>query len=211
MSAGRSGALLIDEVVESHERYLVEVVERFGLCPWAKQTRLQNRMRTHVVRGDALCLGVLEPVLEDWARDEAMDVGFVIAPRFGGGFDALARFGEHLTDSCGGRFLSAAFHPDASATAGAVRFFRQAPHPTLQLVRRVRLEALRAQDPPHYKDIFSLVPADLEPGAPAEPIATSILARNRQTLDRRGRADLQRILDAIKAGPRRAVCGQRRK
>ena len=168
----------IDDVVESHERYLVEVVERFGLCPWAKQTRVQNRMRTHVVLGDALSLGVLGPVLEGWARDAGMDVGFVIAPHFGGGFDALARFGERLSDSVGGRFLSAAFHPDASATAGAVRFFRQAPHPTLQLVRRARLQALRAQDPPHYKDIFTLVPEDLEPGDPAE--VTAIL---RQILD----------------------------
>ena len=207
MSAGRSRAPLVDEVVESHERYLVEVVERFSLCPWAKQTRLQNRMRTHVVLGDALCLEALGPVLEGWARDETMDVGFVIAPHFGGGFDALARVGEDLTDSFGGRFLSAAFHPNANANAGAVRFFRQAPHPTLQLVRRARLEALRAQDPPHYKDIFTLVPADLEPGAPVEPIAASILARNRQTLRRRGRADLQQILDAIKG--RRYV--QRRK
>jgi hypothetical protein len=75
-------------------------------------------------------------------------------------------------------FLSAAFHPNAPQAAGVIRFLRQTPDPTVQLVRRSRLQEARAQDPPHYQDIFNLDLHALESGAPVRTVAAAVLAHN---------------------------------
>jgi len=138
-------------------------------------------------------------VLEGWDTDESIDVAFVIAPRFGDGSEAFAQWAALLAALVDQRFLSAPFHPGVDKTAGSVRFFRQTPDPTVQLVRRARLEEVRAQDPPHYKDIFSLSMRDLEADQAPKTVAASVIERNQRTLDREGRNALQAIVDDIYA------------
>jgi hypothetical protein len=184
--------------VRLHERYHLEVIERFALCPWAKHARLENRTRTHVVL-DTPCLpNELAPVIKGWDADESIDVAFIIAPTFDDGPEAFARWTASLAALLDDRFLSAPFHPGMEAT-GSVRFFRQSPDPTVQLVRRTRLEEVRAQDPPHYKDIFTLSMGDFEPGRAPKAIAASVIEHNQRVLDREGRDALQAILDDIYA------------
>jgi hypothetical protein len=190
---------LAREAIRLHDRYQVELIERFALCPWARHAREANRTRTHVVL-DAPCLpNELEPVLEGWDADDSVDVAFVIAPKFEDGPDAFARWAVSLAALVDDRFLSATFHPGVDEVAGSVRFFRQTPDPTAQLIRRSRLEEVRAQDPPHYKDIFSLSIEDLHADRAPKTVAASVIEHNQRVLDREGRDTLQAILDDIYA------------
>jgi hypothetical protein len=190
---------LAREAIRLHDRYQLELIERFALCPWAKQARAQNHTRTHVVLDTACLPNELAPVLEGWDEDESIDVAFVIAPRFDDGPEAFARWAVSLAELLDGRFLSAPFHPGAIETAGSVRFFRQTPDPTVQLVRGARLEEARAQDPPHYKDIFTLSMRDLEADRAPKTVAASVIEHNQRVLDREGRDAVQAILDDIYA------------
>ncbi len=138
------------------------------------------------------------PVLAQWAADETVDVAFVIAPRFTTGADAFAAWATSLGEQRSDVFLSAPFHPGAPESAGSIHFLRQSPDPTVQLVRRIRLEEIRAQDPPHYTDIFDLDLRQLEAEkAPCE-VAASVVAHNERMIEREGRAEIRRILDDIR-------------
>lgn len=190
---------LAREAIRLHDRYQLELIERFALCPWAKQARAQNHTRTHVVLDTGCLPNELAPILEGWDEDESIDVAFVIAPRFDDGPEAFERWAVSLAALLDGRFLSAPFHPGAAETASSVRFFRQTPDPTVQLVRRARLEEARAQDPPHYKDIFTLSMKDLQADRAPKTVAASVIEHNQRILDREGRNALQAIVDDIYA------------
>ncbi|MGB5810147.1 MAG: hypothetical protein WBG86_06430 [Polyangiales bacterium] len=200
MSPSAPRSLDAADAIRRLERYHDEVVERFGLCPWAKHARAAGRTRVHVVvspePGDTI-----GEVVRSWVADDAIDVAFVIAPWFTDGFEALEVWGHTLRSMSEDAFFVAAFHPGAPPTAGTVRFFRQTPDPTIQLIRRTRLEEVRAADPSHYQDIFTLTLDDLQ-RPPAASIATTVLAHNESTLTREGRPTIQTILDNIQADKR---------
>lgn len=199
MSAINPRARLTREAVRLHERYHRELIERFALCPWAKHARDEDRTRAHVVLDDPCPADELLPVIESWDADESVDVAFVIAPRFGGGPEAFSKWANSVAALLDQRFLSAPFYPRADEGAGSVRFFRQTPDPTVQLVRRSLLEEVRAQDPPHYKDIFTLSMRDLEADQAPKTVAAAVIERNQRILDREGRNALQAIVDDIHA------------
>ena len=190
---------LAREAIRLHDRYQLELIERFALCPWAKHAREANRTQTHVLLDTPCVPDELAPVLERWDTDQSVDVAFVITPKFGDGPEAFARWAASLAALLDDRFLSALFHPGVDQTAGSVRFFRQTPDPTVQLVRRARLEEVRAQDPPHYKDIFTLNIKDLQADRAPKTVAASVIEHNQRVLDREGRDTLQAILDDIYA------------
>ena len=161
-----------------HRRYQEEIVERYAVCPWAKSARQAGRVRAHVV-ADVQCDATrLKALIDAWADDEACDVAFIILPRFDGGMDAFDQLTAEVGELRPDEFLSAPFHPGAPEDGGVIRFLRQTPDPTIQLVRRSRLDEVRSQDPAHYQDIFSLDLDALKPGAPARTVAASVLAHN---------------------------------
>ncbi|MEM8609487.1 MAG: DUF1415 family protein [Myxococcota bacterium] len=180
----------VAEALALHDRYQQDVVERLGICPWARKARFEGRTRTHVILDPSAEASVLDAVLEAWVADGTVEVGFVILPRFRDGFSALERWGDALSERTASAFFAAAFHPDAPADAGPVRFFRQSPHPTVQLVRRTRLEEVRAQDPCHYADIFTLTLEDLRGSGPRKTAAAAVLDHNRRLLEQQGRDEL---------------------
>ena len=165
------------DALARHRRYQKEVVERYAVCPWAKAARKSGRVRAHVVAGviDASELG---PLVDRWAVDRDCDVGFVIVPGFDAGIEAFDRWSAHVGKLRGDVFLSAPFHPNAPSDSGVVRFLRQTPDPTVQLVRRSRLDEVRAQDPPHYQDIFTLDLDALSSETPSTTIGASVLSHN---------------------------------
>jgi len=186
------------EALRLHERYHLELIERFSVCPWAKPARAGGRTRAHVVTDARCTLEELAPVLDAWAHDPAVDVAFVIAPRFDAGSDAFAQWATSLAEHQGGVFFAAPFYPSAAASAGSIQFLRQAPDPTVQLVRRTRLEEIRAQDPPHYADIFELDIRDLNTRKAPQSVAASVVSHNARMIEREGRAEIQRILEDIR-------------
>lgn len=137
-------------------------------------------------------------MLASWEADDTVDVGFVIAPRFTAGADAFAAWARSIGDAHRDVFLVAPFHPQVSEPAGPIQFLRQTPDPTVQLVRRIRLDEIRAEDPPHYRDIFNLDLRDLAAEKAPRTVAASVLAHNERMIDREGRAEIRGILDDIR-------------
>ena len=188
---------LAREALRLHERYHRELIERFSVCPWAKPARADGRTRAHVVVEASCSPEELQSVLMDWAADPSVDVAFLIAPRFAGDADSFADWAASIGEQQREAFLTAPFFPNVGDSAGAIQFLRQTPDPTVQLVRRSRLEEIRAQDPPHYTDIFDLDLRELEAHKAPRTVAASVLAHNQQMLERKGRAEIQRLFNDI--------------
>lgn len=198
MSAADSHDVLAREALRLYERYQRELIERFSICPWAKAARLAGRTRAHVLTDGLADSATLTPIVDQWAAEEAVDVAFIIAPRFEAGVEAFADWSAAIGRSSGGVFIAAAFHPESSGGAGVVQFLRQTPDPTTQLVRRATLETIRAQDPPHYTDIFDLNLGELQSATQVRTVAASVLTHNARLMEREGRDCLQRIIDDIR-------------
>lgn len=142
------------EVIRVYERYAVEVVERFDLCPWAERARQAGRVEPRVLfDSDPSHQGSALEAITQLASDERVEVGLLLFPCL----DIGRRDFEHYlrilrqTDSERyepglGPFAMAAFHPDAEADLGhadrLVPFIRRSPDPTIQLVRKSLLDEL---------------------------------------------------------------------
>lgn len=194
---------LAGEALRLHERYHQELIERFSVCPWAKPARADGRTRTHVVTDASCNPEELTPIVSGWAADATVDVAFVIAPRFAGPAGAFADWATSIVQTHSDVFLTAPFYPAVPDSSGSIQFLRQTPDPTVQLVRRIRLEEIRAQDPPHYADIFALDLRDLESAKAPRTVAASVIAHNERTIEREGRDEIQRIFDDIREDRRR--------
>ncbi|HZJ64539.1 MAG TPA: hypothetical protein VFD36_13550, partial [Kofleriaceae bacterium] len=134
------------EVLRILERYLVEVVERHALCPWARAAREQGELAVGIVWGT--------PALDAWVAEAerllalpATRVAMVIAPEIAVSREAL----RALRDVVAARIPSAGvadFHPaaalDLATPARLVPFLRRSPDPLLQLVPLALIDGMRA-------------------------------------------------------------------
>lgn len=133
------------EVLRILERYLVEIVERYELCPWARSAR---------ERGE-LAVGILwsAPSLDSWVTeaerliaDPRTRVAMVVAPELAISREAF----RALREVVAARIPLAGvadFFPDAAldlaTPARLVPFLRRAPDPLLQLVPLHLIDAVR--------------------------------------------------------------------
>jgi hypothetical protein len=144
---------LIREARRIHARYVREVVEAFGLCPFAIKAREEGASRD-VVRIDVS--PSVRSVLADvraLAMEPHVEVAFVVFPRWRIDRRGLARFVEevrsaHQSDEGGLVMTMEGFHPEAEldlATPGQlVAFLRRTADPAIQLTRLSVLERVRA-------------------------------------------------------------------
>jgi hypothetical protein len=176
------------EALARHRRYQEDVVEEYAVCPWAKAARQAGRLRAHVILGASPHPRELETLIDEWADDAECDAGFIIAPNFIEGIDAFDHWAAAVGALRSDAFLGAPFHPNAPPDAGVVRFLRQTPDPTVQLVRRSKLDEIRAQDPPHYQDIFALNLHALQSSTPMRTVAAAVLAHNTRLVAEQGDA-----------------------
>jgi hypothetical protein len=183
------------EVRRILDRYLVEVVEAFGLCPWARSARLANTIAVEILWGEpdaAAFAGAATRALADGT------VAMVVAPTLTLSSAELRR----VRDDVAARVPTAGvadFHPDAAldttTPARLVPFLRRSPDPMLQLVPLAILDEVRA--PPVAADRARQV-AILR-GAPAPvDVAASIASTNHATVSARA-AEITAILDDIAA------------
>jgi hypothetical protein len=135
-----------------NDRFLVEVVEGWSLCPFARATRLAGQLAREVVFGeDATTLA---------QRAHRHDAGgaqivLLILPSWTGDARAFERFVDEVRQtydaSKPAAFAMAPFHPDTAfhtdTPARLVGLFRRAPDPTIQLVRYTALDAARRRAP----------------------------------------------------------------
>ena len=187
------------EVLRILDRYLIEVVERYDLCPWARSARLGGEVGVTIVWGT--------PSLEDWvSAAEALlarpivRVAMVVAPELAVTPAELRALRNRVVTRLPQAGI-ADFHPEAvldlATPARLVPFLRRAPDPLLQLVPLSLLGTVRA--PPPARDLAEQ--ARLLEGLgppPRADIAERIAAANHATAVRH-MAEITAALDAIAA------------
>ncbi len=141
--------------LEVYERYAVEVVERFGFCPWARAAREAGEVTLRVVFSadpDDFAES-LRHLSELHRQAPETDIALFIYPLLDLdrlGFEDYARRLRHRAEGNPEKldaFAMAAFHPSASVDLShpdrLVPYVRRSPDPTLQLVRNSALSSIK--------------------------------------------------------------------
>jgi hypothetical protein len=195
------------EVLRILERYLVEVVERHELCPWARATREHHELSAGVLWGT--------PSLAQWIAEAerllatpGTRIAMVVAPELAASRAELAA----VRDGVAARIPSAGvaeFHPaadlDLSTPARLVPFVRRSPDPLLQLVPFAVIDAVRAVGaaPPAAARAQQATMLGGHAAAPRRELAERIAAANHATVAAH-HAAITAVLDAIAADRRAA-------
>ena len=156
----------VAEVRRLLDRYLLEVVEAFGLCPWAKSARTGGELAVDVLWG--------QPSLLDWTESAkallaraGTRVAMVIAPELAAAPRELRDIRNAVSGTLDG-FGIADFHPDAgidlATPARLVPALRRSPDPLLQLVPLSLLDSLRGtQTVLDREDIMKIIAGTMPP------------------------------------------------
>jgi hypothetical protein len=135
----------VREVRRLLDRYLVEIVEYYDLCPWARTSRTDGELAVEILWGT--------PTVEEWVAASArafasseIRVAMLVAPEL-----KITRTELHdVRDRVAKRADSlgiAEFHPaatfDAQTPARLVPFLRRSPDPLLQCVPLSLLDQVR--------------------------------------------------------------------
>jgi hypothetical protein len=192
------------EVMRVLGRYLVEVVERYELCPWARAARERGEIAVGVLWG--------EPALDAWIAEATRllaapetRIAMVDAPELAIARGALGA----LRDAVAARMPAAGvaeFHPaaelDLATPPRLVPFLRRSPDPMLQLVPLAIIDAVRAGQPmPGLAQQASMLGGRAEP--PRRDVAVRIAEANHARVTRDGAA-IAAVLDDIAADRRAA-------
>jgi hypothetical protein len=185
---------------------VVEVVERFGLCPWADRARREGRV-TEVVF-DQTNPDAFDPSLASMAQlatRSAIDVALFIYPCIALNRLDFEHFARRLRALDADRhppgeipFAMAAFHPDALPVLvnpdRLVPFLRRTPDPTLQLVRESTLTRVRGDA--HGTSFYE--PHLVNVSSPPEPDIRERIARtNHEMVTRVGVETLEAVFADI--------------
>lgn len=199
------------ETLRLNRRYLVEVVERFALCPWAARSRLEGQVTECVFQQESP--DDFDPSLAritNLVGHTTIEIALFIYPRIGVGrldFDHFLRrlrALDHDRHEIGQvPFAMAAFHPDATPQLDdperLIPFLRRSPYPTLQLVRTTALERVRG----HEMEGTAYLDLDLHAlptlGTAPPPLRERIARHNLATVEREGVAKVEGAIRAILA------------
>jgi hypothetical protein len=196
------------ETKRLYQRYALELIEAFDLCPYASRARIDERTAERVMtQPNPTDDEVLEWV-RALGRDPKVEVAFAIFPCLVIERLALNLWVERLRHTHqaepGGLIMTMeGFHPTAApdlTTPGRlVPFLRRTPHPTIQLTRLSALERVR-RSAPHGTGFVDLASVDLRAFL-AIPIPDSVSERiadnNREKVIEVGVPALQAVLDDI--------------
>jgi hypothetical protein len=148
---------LVRETLRLNHRYLVEIVEAFGLCPWAERTRTEQRLARAVLLQTTTQPEAAVQRISAWSEEQHVDVGLLIFPNLRLGRSEFERFSgavgaaySALAPLQSPKMALAAFHPAAEANFQSperlVPFVRVTPDPTIQVVRIRALERVRSRE-----------------------------------------------------------------
>jgi hypothetical protein len=200
----------VREATRLHDRYVVEIVEQFGLCPWATRARLGGRLRVEVsLQTDDADTGKALDTLSRWATDESMEVGFLLFPRLALARAEFDRFTSKVRSEEATRhelglapFAMVAFHPAGPPSLEdperLIPFLRRTPDPCIQVIRIAVLERVRGSVP----EGTQFVDVALLDAAVTGPVEVSVRDRvgraNLETARRVGIDELRRCMDDIR-------------
>ncbi|HEX2677082.1 MAG TPA: DUF1415 family protein [Polyangiales bacterium] len=188
------------EAVRVYLRYAQEAVEALGLCPWARAAREEGRVELRVVFGREPQLTAALAAIDSVSARAETDIALLLFPELELDRVPFAHFVSELRAADAARyavgdapFALADFHPNAVADTGTperlVPFIRSSPDPTVQLVRRSALEAVRMTDAQgtSFFDASRMSLAELlDSAAPTPPLAQRIAKQNLRTLEKLG-------------------------
>ncbi len=142
------------EVMRLLDRYLVEIVEEYDLCPWARNSRQNGEVAVEVLWGTPDIATWVDAGKRMLAQPNAK-VAMVIAPELAIGRIPLHSVRNEVADAITWAGV-AEFHPDAdldlASPARLVPFTRRSPDPMLQLVPLATLESVRGTLPVADRD-----------------------------------------------------------
>lgn len=187
------------EVLRILTRYLVEVVEAYDLCPWARSARTNGEVAIEVLWG--------APPIDTWiaAARRALDrpatrVAMVVAPELAIEPRALRTIRDEVSAVIRDTGV-AEFHPrgiyDATSPARLVPYLRRSPDPLLQLVPLSLLQTVRGAPPAVDRALQMQILSGLA-APPRGDVADRIAADNHATVAVHKR-ELAATLDAITA------------
>jgi hypothetical protein len=139
----------LGEVRRLLDRYLVEIVEAYDLCPWARPARLGGELAVEVLWGapddDDFVFHAEQLLMREETR-----VAMIVAPELLVTPAELHAIRDHVVSRVPSAGV-ADFHPEAPldlvSPARLVPFLRRSPDPLLQLVPLELLRAVRASPP----------------------------------------------------------------
>ncbi len=202
---------LAAEAKRVHDRYVVELVEALKVCPWAERARLDGHTRQVVITGASPSIDDALAGAAELAGDPRVEVGFLLFPRFEVDRPSFERFVSTLRRAdaeragvSGPAMAMAAFHyeaaPDLAAPHRLIPFLRRSPDPTVQLVRRSVLEALRGPGDhgtafvdPSTTDLLAFLHAKKKP-----PLHERVAQVNAETVRELGIAHIESMLREIR-------------
>ena len=185
------------EVHRIWTRYLVEVVEAFELCPWAKSARINDEIAIGVVPGTPDDGAWVACATELLARPTTR-VAMVVAPELAIAPLALRVVRDRVAAAMPAHGV-ADFHPggalDLTTPARTVAFARRSPDPMLQLVPLALLQTVRAPPPVADRARQAAILRGAVP-APELGVAERIAATNHATIAAR-HAEIEAVLADI--------------
>ena len=187
------------EVLRILDRYLIEVVERYDLCPWARAARLGGEVAAGVLWGAPSEDAWVDAASALLARPGARVV-MVVAPELAITPSALRAIRSRIVVRLPHAGI-ADFHPqatlDLATPARLVPFLRRAPDPLLQLVPLSLLATVRG--PPQTVDLARQVLLLGGLGPPPRPDAAARIAAANHATTTLHAAEIEAALDAIAA------------
>ena len=181
-----------------NERWIHEVVERFGICPFAEPSMKAGAVARRVV----LRLDEARALVDELAGATKIEVALLIFPTVtmsAADFDAWCAPLREANPA----FVAAVFHPETpyelTTPAQSVGFFRRAPDPTLQLVRVSVLDQVRGSGGKFMFDFSAAAWAELKKREHRLPTSERIARDNHARVVRDGISTLQAIYDDIRA------------
>jgi len=138
------------EVRRILERYLVEIVERYDLCPWARTARTNHELAIEIVWDTPAIAGWIAAI-EHALADPAIRVAMIVAPELAIEPAELRALRDRVAASLP-TYGIAEFHPsaelDLTTPARLVPYLRRSPDPMLQVVPLALLDGVRSSPVP---------------------------------------------------------------
>lgn len=212
-----------EPVLELHERFVVEVVEGLGLCPFARKSREQGRVHRPLFRtppsAEHAATTVSELVTEH-PDAEIVLLTFVTGPehpwRRAAAFEAYTKqVRETYQGMSAPVFYMVAFHPELTGPPGGtplnqdnlVPLLRRTPDPVIQCVSAAVLDRVRREAQNAARERMRAMLADKDPAlaelfdksiSPDPELSAEIARRNFTSVGGgEGREELERRIAAI--------------